>query len=217
MMETQHTDMPMIRATDITLHDLKTRFGLRRSDDEKFFQEWQGQLTEITDTDRHILDRIKAGYLNLIEYPPTLEDTVKIAVLGPLLSLAGFYLPPFHIRSETSVSFSDTDEGVTIEGKIDILVFREQFWVMVIESKRAILSLEAGLSQLIAYMLANPHPDRPGFGMITNGGSFMFIKLVRNKETARYAVSRIFEIRNPGNELYAVLQILKKTAQGLIL
>jgi len=215
-METQNSNMPVIRATDISLYDLKIRFGLQLSDDEKFFQEWQTELPEITDADKHTLDRIKAGYLNLIEYPPTLEDTVKMAVLGPILNLAGFYLPPFHIKTEISVNFSDTDQGVTVEGKIDILVLREQFWVMVIESKRAILSLEVGLPQIVAYMLANHHPDRPGFGLITNGGSFIFIKLVRNKNIAWYAVSKIFEIRNPANELYAVLQILKKIGQVMI-
>jgi len=215
-METQNSNMPVIRATDISLYDLKIRFGLQLSDDEKFFQEWQTELPEITDADKHTLDRIKTGYLNLIEYPPTLEDTVKMAVLGPILNLAGFYLPPFHRKTEISVNFSDTDQGVTVEGKIDILVLREQFWVMVIESKRAILSLEVGLPQIVAYMLANHHPDRPGFGLITNGGSFIFIKLVRNKNIAWYAVSKIFEIRNPANELYAVLQILKKIGQVMI-
>ncbi len=215
-METQNSNMPVIRATDISLYDLKTRFGLQLSDDEKNFQEWQTELPEITDADKHTLDRIKAGYLNLIEYPPTLEDSVKMAVLGPILNLAGFYLPPFHIKTEISVNFSDTDQGVTVEGKIDILVLKEQLWVMVIESKRAILSLEVGLPQIVAYMLANHLPDRPGFGLITNGGSFIFIKLIRNKNIAWYAVSKIFEIRNPANELYAVLQILKKIGQVMI-
>lgn len=57
-------------------------------------------------------------------------------------------------------------------------------------------------------MLGNPHPDKPSFGMITTGGSFIFIKLVKG-EVLQYGTSKIFEVRNPGNELYDVLRILK--------
>ncbi len=202
----------IIRGAEITLHDLKNRLGLRLAEDDQFFREWQTDLPEITDMDRQLLDRIKAGYLNLIEYPPTLEYAVKMAVLGPLLNLAGFYLAPFHIRSEVSVSFSDADKDIVIEGKIDVLVLREQLWVMVIESKRAAFSIEAGLPQILAYMSANPHPEQPCFGMITTGGSFVFIKLVNN-ETARYATSAVFELRNPGNDLYEVFRVLKRLGQ----
>jgi len=205
----------IIRSTEITLHDLKRRFALHRIENEEFFPEWQADLPEITESDRDILDRIKAGYFNLIEYPPMLEETVKMAVLGPLLNLAGFYLPPFHVKSEVSVRFSDIEEGIIIEGKIDVLVFKEKLWVMVIESKQAVFSLEAGFAQILSYMLTNPNNESPCYGLITNGGSFIFIKLVRNAEAAQYATSRVFELRNPGNELYSVLKVMKRIGQEL--
>ncbi len=204
-----------IRAADVTLHDLEIRFGLRLVEDTQFFSEWQTGLPEITDLDEQLLDRVKAGYFNQVKYSPMLEDTVKLVVLGPLLSLTSFYQSPFHIKSGFSTSFSATDDGVTIEGKIDTLVLRERFWVTVIESKRAALSIEAGLAQILSYMLANPHPEQPGLGLITTGGSFAFIKLV-NGETPQYALSRIFELRNPGNDLYTVLRVLKRLGQLLL-
>ena len=34
----------------------------------------------------------------------------EIFVLFPLLDLAGFYLPPFHIKSEKSIEIADQDE-----------------------------------------------------------------------------------------------------------
>ena len=83
---------------------------------------------------------------------------------------------------------------------------------MVIESKQAVFSIEAGLAQILAYMLANDNQDKPCFGMITTGGSFVFIKLVKG-ESPQYALSRVFELRNPGNELYTVLGILKQLEQ----
>jgi hypothetical protein len=202
----------IIRGTDITLHDLKNKFSLRRVEEDLFFPEWKNDLPEIPLEDKKVLDKIKAGYFNLIEYPPTIEDTVKMAVLGPLLNLAGFYLPPFHIQAEASVHLSLTDEDIAIEGKIDVLVLKEQFWIMVIESKRVAFSVETGLAQILAYMMANPHPERSGFGLITNGGSFLFIKLKRDLQKAQYATSGIFELRNPGNDLYSVLGIMKRLA-----
>jgi hypothetical protein len=92
------------------------------------------------------------------------------------------------------------------------LLLNEQFWVSVIESKQVAYSVEAGLDQILAYMLATPHPDKPVFGMITSGGSFMFIKLVKG-EPPQYTTSDIFDIRNRGNELYNVLSILKRLGQ----
>jgi len=202
-----------IRATDISLHDLKNQFGLQRTFEEPFFPEWQrAECAELNESDKQFLDRAKEAYFNLIEYPPLLEDTVKMAVLAPLLNLSGFYLYPFHTKSEYSVSVSSVDTEMVVEGKIDVLVLKEQFWVMVIESKRAAFSIEAGLAQILAYMLANKNQDKPCFGMITTGGSFVFIKLVKG-ESPRYALSRVFELNNPGNDLYTVLSVLKQLEQ----
>ncbi|MBM3240301.1 hypothetical protein FJZ31_28800 [Candidatus Poribacteria bacterium] len=139
-----------VYAKDVTLYDLKTRFHLQLVEDPQFFPEWQNNLPTINDSEKQLLDKLKAGYFNLIEYPPLLENTVQMAVLGPLLYLADFFLAPFHIKSEISVSLSDVDEGITVEGKIDILVLKKKrkgnflIWVVVIESKRASFSIEVG-------------------------------------------------------------------------
>jgi hypothetical protein len=198
-----------IQSKDITLKELRTSFSLQRVEDEQFFREWQDNLPKINELEKQQLDRVKANYFNLIEYPPLLENTVKMVVLSPLLDLADFYLSPFHVKSEKSVEISEEDEGVIIKGQIDVLVLREQLWLMVIESKKAAFSIEEGLAQILAYMLASPHPQKPCFGMITTGGSFIFIKLVQG-ETPQYATSGVFELRNPGNDLHKVLSILKQ-------
>lgn len=198
-----------IHAKNVTLRDLKTKFAIQLVRDREFFPEWETDLPEPTELDRQFLDEVQEGYFNLITYPPVLEDTVKMSVLSPLIHLAGFFRAPFHIKSEESVSISATDEGVTVEGRIDVLVLLDKLWVIVIESKQASFSIEAGLAQVLSYMLANPDPKRPTFGMITTGGSFAFIKLVDKQ----YSLSRVFELRNPGNELLIVLAILKRLAQ----
>ncbi len=201
-----------IQAENITLRELITLYGLQLVEDDQFFREWQDSRPELTNQEKQLLDQIKAGYINWRNYPPLLENTVNIAVLSPLLFVGQFYLPPFHIKLEKSVQITTEEGGTVIKGRIDVLLLNEQFWVSVIESKQVAYSVEAGLDQIIAYMLATPHPEKPVFGMITSGGSFMFIKLVKG-EPPQYATSDIFDIRNRGNELYNVLSILKRLSQ----
>lgn len=198
-------------ANTLTLRDLRQQFGLQPAADPNFFQEWNSELPTLSELEKQELDRIQQGYLNLAEDPPLLEKTVQLAILGPLLLVGDFYFSPFRIKQE-SVEITTEDDETTIWGQLDILLLKEHFWLMVIESKRFNLFLEAGLSQLLAYLLANPHPTRPCFGMVTTGSTFTFVKLVQDR-TPKYALSREFNLRNPGNELYPVLQILKKIAE----
>ncbi|HEY9803263.1 MAG TPA: hypothetical protein V6D25_23165 [Leptolyngbyaceae cyanobacterium] len=86
---------------------------------------------------------------------------------------------------------------------------------MIIESKKASFSIEEGLAQIIAYMLGNPHPDKPSYGMIATGSEFIFVKLIK-EDLPRYALSKGFLMRNPGNELYDVLRILKHLTQLVV-
>lgn len=201
-----------IPAKDLTLNELETIFKLHLVEDDQFFREWQDDLPEITEIEKQKLDRVKTSYLNLIKYPPLLENTVKMAVLAPVLDLADYFLSPFHVKSEKSLEIAEEDEGVIIRGQMDILIVREQLWFMVIEAKKAAFSIEEGLPQILAYMMATPHPQKPVFGMICTGSSFIFIKLVVG-ETSQYATSNIFELRNRSNDLYKVLSIFKQLAQ----
>jgi len=204
-----------IQAKNVTLEELKTIFGLQLVRDDSFFREWQDDLPEITDFQKQQLNQIKAGYFNLLEYPPMLEKTISLSIVSPLLFTGEFYLQPFYIKPEKSVEISEEDEGVIIKGCLDTLVLKDQLWLMVIESKRVSFSTEAGLAQILAYMLANPNPDKPSYGMIATGGSFMFVKLV-NGETPRYGTSDLFGISNRTNNLQDVLRILKRLTQLVI-
>jgi len=128
------------------------------------------------------------------------------------LFIAGLYESPFQVKAEKSRSIQEEDEGRIIEGRIDILIMKANLWVTVIESKQLSFSTDEALAQLLTYMLADPDPETPTFGMISTGANFSFVKLVRG-EIAQYALSPEFVIRNPGNELYRVLQILKRLSQ----
>ena len=200
-----------IPAQDITINDLKTKFNLQQTNERQFFREWQDNLPELSESEKQLLERIKTNFLNLIEYSPMLENAVKMVVLSPLLDLAGFYQRPLRISTEKQVEIVSEDEGTIIKGKIDVLVLQEQLWILVIEAKKAQFSLEPGIPQALAYMLDNPHPEKPIFGLVTNGSNFIFIKLIK-QERSLYALSDEFTLRR-ANDLYIVLRILKQLGQ----
>jgi hypothetical protein len=200
-----------LQAKIVTLRDLIDNFGIQLVEDTQFFQEWEENLPEISDIEKQQLDRVKDGFINLLNYPPLLENVIRMSVVDPLLFLGGFYLAPFHVRSEPSIEITDEDEGVLIVGSLDTLVLKDKLWILVIESKRASYSVEAGLAQILSYMLASPNPEKPCFGLITSGGGFMFVKLVQGKPP-QYTISKLFGIRNPG-DLYIVFSILKRLGQ----
>ncbi|NEP43597.1 MAG: restriction endonuclease subunit R [Okeania sp. SIO2H7] len=202
-----------IQSQEITLPYLTENIGLQLVRDEQFFREWQEDLPEISDLEKELLDRVQDGYFNLLENPPLLEDIVRMAVVDPILFIGKFFLYPYHIRSDKSINLELADKEIIIKGRIDVLVMKEQLWLMIIESKRAEFSIEAGMAQLLTYLLANPDKSRPNYGLIVTGGSFIFVKLVKT-QIPQYATSKLFAIRNPGNELFDVLRILKRLSNN---
>ncbi len=145
-----------------------------------------------------------------LERRSVLENTVKLAVVAPLLDLSGLFLPPFYVSTEDSIEIEAANETMVVRGRIDILVLQGQFWVLVIESKRAEFSPKVGIPQVLSYMLAAPNGNFPRYGLVTNGTDFVFLKLMV-QEVPCYARSRQF-ILGQDNDLERVLQILKHLA-----
>jgi hypothetical protein len=75
------------QAKDIDLRYLIDNFGIQLVLDEQFFFEWQENLPEINDLDKQLIDKVKVGYFNLLNYPPLLEDIVRMAIIDPILYL----------------------------------------------------------------------------------------------------------------------------------
>ena len=203
-----------IQAQNIDLRYLVDNFNIQLVEDENFFSESRENLPEITETEKLLLDKVRRGFINLLNYPPLLEDLVKMSVLDPILFIGDFYLTPFYVKSEQSIEIESEDDGVIIKGRIDTLVLKDKLWVMVIESKKAAYSVEVGLAQMLVYMLGNFYQNQPSYGLITSGGEFTFIKLIKG-ESPMYGISNLFATRNPG-DLYRVLQILKGLSQIVV-
>ncbi|MEQ8960122.1 MAG: type I restriction enzyme HsdR N-terminal domain-containing protein [Coleofasciculus sp. C2-GNP5-27] len=162
----------------LTLHDVKAKFNLQQVEDEQFFPEWQDDLPQATDAEKQWLDRIKANFLYLAEYPMH-EEIVKMVVLSPLLSLANFYSYPFRPVAEKPVEIVFEDEAETLRGRIDVLVLHQTLWVTVIEAKRKQLNVLEGIPQALFYMMNRPTIREPLFGLITNGSEFVYLKLMQ--------------------------------------
>ncbi len=202
-----------IAAEKVTLYDLEQRFGLTQVVERDFFQECQSDLPVLTEQEQQRLDRVRLAYENLARRS-VLENTVKLVVIAPLLDLAGLFFPPFYVTTEEEVEIVVEERDFSVRGRMDVLVLKEQVWVLVIESKRAELSLKVGIPQVLAYILAAPHQPQPEplplYGLVTNGSNFVFLKLVR-REVPYYARSREFVLEN-SPDLGTVLQVLKRLA-----
>ncbi|NCS51212.1 MAG: restriction endonuclease subunit R, partial [Microcystis aeruginosa G13-05] len=66
----------VLQAKEVTLRDLINHFQLEFIEDEHFFEEWQEDIEAISDQEKELLDKIKTGYFNLLNYPPFLETSV---------------------------------------------------------------------------------------------------------------------------------------------
>jgi len=207
------TQISAISEAITTFRQVEEKLGLSLSSDSNFFQEWDEALPELTAESQSRLDAVRKNYLYQISDGALLEETIKLVILSPLLELAGFYSTPYKFRAEVPVeieALGDNDE--ILRGRIDGLVLLGQLWVVVIESKRTTFDLEMALPQTLAYMATSPTSERPLYGMVANGSSYLFVKKLGD----RYGVSDLFSTRPQSqNNLYAVLKILKHLG-GLI-
>jgi hypothetical protein len=121
----------IIAADKIMLYDLEQRFELQLTEDPSFFSEWQEDLPKPTEVEQQRLARIEATVANL-EQRSVLENTVKLAVVAPLMDLSGLFLPPFYVSTEDSVEIEAIDKNIVVRGRMDILVLKDQLWVLVI-------------------------------------------------------------------------------------
>ncbi|MGA1284532.1 MAG: type I restriction endonuclease subunit R [Prochlorothrix sp.] len=199
-----------------TLEQAETVLNLSQSVDPDF----------LTEAEAARIDRIRARYRYHRNSGHLAEGVVNLVVVSPLLELAGFYDPPFQLRAECSVSLdlesvSAELEGRRLQGRLDFLVVQEGLWLGVVESKGTEFNVEEGIPQVLAYMYASPRSiehDRPIYGMVTNGGQFLFVKLLRPGNTrtvAQYDISPLFSHLPVRYQLYDVAKVLKHLATVL--
>ena len=208
--------MSEIDVSRLTLAEVKQRLQIKEVNEPGFFPEWRQPLRDLPDWERRWLDKLKTDFLSLEQYPLH-EELVKMAMLGPLLSLANFFQYPFYPQAEATVTFAAEDEGTVVNGRVDLLVVRQRLWVTVVESKNKRFSLIEAMPQALTYMASSQNASNvkdslPTFGLVTNGTHFAFIKLVQDGGV-RYGVSDEFSLKRQSNELYGVLGILRRIGE----
>lgn len=197
----------------LSFRDAEAKLNLRRSADPHFFHEWEATLPELTTAEKLSLERLSDRYLQYLEAGEVSEGTLNIILLSPLLNILGFCDPPYRIRGEAWVEVQtavDAEEGVvTLEGRIDALTVQEQFWLIIIEGKRGGFNVLQAVPQTLAYMSAAPNPERPVFGLVTNGYDYLFVKLV-GQNSREFALSHNFTLLSgEQSNLFRVARILK--------
>ncbi len=190
------------------LQEAHRRLDLRPIADPDFFSEWQEPLAPRSVLECEALDRLKTRYLSYAECGSITEGTVNFIMLSPLLELLGLLDSPFELRSEKYVRFEIEDGAMPLEGLMDAVVLRDKLWLVVIESKRYGFSVRQAIAQTLTYMMALPAVANPiGFGLVTTGEDFLFIKL--DRVSRQYALSDKFTLSTiQDNQLVRVVQIL---------
>ncbi|NJN74660.1 MAG: type I restriction endonuclease subunit R [Limnothrix sp. RL_2_0] len=202
-------------ADTLSLHTLRDRAGLTRSDRCDFFTEWQNLDQPLTEANLALVDRLTRRYRYYFDEALMQEEAIKMTLISPILETVGFYDPPFYTDFERSIRLDlsapeDPDQSMIYRGRIDTLVILETLWILTIESKNMRLSVENGLAQLLAYMLESPNRDRATFGLLANGTDFLFVKLDHGADQSwNYALSRKFSMQTDG-DLGDVLRILDR-------
>ena len=191
-----------IEQTISSFQALQERLGLRRASDAAFFSEWQTPTAELDDSAKAFLDHLQQRYHNYYNAGLLTEGTVLLSIVAPLLEQIGFHEPPFFVRSEVPVSLEVVEQDEIYRGRMDVLVVRDQLWILTVEAKRSKFAADIALPQCLAYMSAAPH--QPSFGMVTNGSDFLFCKL----EDGVYDYSEPFSLLSRQNRLYEVASIL---------
>ncbi len=191
-----------------SLTEAHTRLNLSRAAEPSFFAEWQTNLSPLTETERGTLDRLKARYQYYQADGAITESTVNIILVSPLLDLLGLCDPPDKIQGEKFMRFEIEDGDTLLEGLIDVLVIQDNFWLVLLESKRYGFSVMQALPQTLTYMVGNGAQQAATFGLITTGEDYLFVKL--DPQRQQYDVSDKFTLSTrQGNQLYAVTAILK--------
>ncbi|MGD1936351.1 MAG: type I restriction endonuclease [Cyanophyceae cyanobacterium] len=202
-----------VRQAIKSLNDVRQHFGLVWAVDELFFEEWSCELPELSDRDIAKLDQLRDRLDYHLDSGKVDEGIVNVLVVSPLLEMAGLYDSPFRIRSEVPVVIESQVQQENLRGRIDFLVIHNQLWRGIIESKETTFDVNTAIPQALAYM-AGVDTKLPTYGLVTNGVSFVFLKVVQG-ETKRFDLSDVIARRSRTNSLYQVLQILKSIASQI--
>ena len=200
----------ILKVSPVSLASLRQNSGLKLTDAAEFVKEWEHDLPMLSSSEQQHLDTLRLGYLNHADHLNALPNLVEMAIVGPLLSLLGCFSHPFRIKNEKTFQVATPSPVGEIARKLHIWRLNETIWLMIVQLQGWELSIEAGLNQLISYLMFSPHTEKPLYGLVMTGGEFVLVKLQRNKDKVQYATSDVYVMRKQNNDdLYHVFRIMK--------
>lgn len=197
-----------IAAAITNLNEAHQRLNLKPASQSDFFPEWQQAFPALSPDETDKLDRLKARYHYYQADGAITESTVDFILVSPLLELLGLCDPPYKLRGEKYKYISiEIENGDTLlKELIDVLVVQDDFWIVLLETKRYGFSVMQALPQTLAY-LASANTTQ-AFGLITNGEDFLFVKT--DLQTHKYDFSDKFTLSTRyETQLRIVAQIIK--------
>ena len=202
-----------------SLADVESRFGLNRSQSESFFAEWKASDATLSPQQKNALSIVYRRLQYHRADGELLEGAVTLLLVAPLLELAGFYDPPFKLKSEASVEITIDDGEEILRGRIDALILQGQLWVIALEAKKTTIPLRSALPQLLTYLMDDSQTRelssaQPTFGIIINGDEVLFVKVVY-QPSLQYALSRAFSLYTDYSEMEQVLIVLRTLGKAI--
>ena len=194
-----------------SLSKAHSTFQLQPTSNANFFPEWLGPFPDLSSREIEVCDRLRTRYQYYQAEGAITESTVNLIIIAPILELLGLYDPPHLIKGEKYIKFEIEDKDQILDGLIDILVMRDQLWLILLETKRYGFSVLQALPQTLTYMMSSVSTasmDAPvSYGLITTGEDYLFVKL--DPQAREYDVSDKFTLSTRrGNQLHTVIQIL---------
>ncbi len=177
--------MVTLQARNLTLDEVHQFLNLQPSLQRVRYGEVLA-LPELTDWEMAEVEQIRIDFQAYWQAGKVLEGQVQMLVLAPLLRLAGFYRSPIQLSLEQAIAeISIVDEETTITGRLDLLAARRAtttpLWILVVESKNSQVDALNGLPQLLTYTSRALSHQRSVWGLVTNGISYYFTRLMTNE------------------------------------
>jgi hypothetical protein len=207
----------VVNASSLTLREVQQRFQLGcqlETDLSRFLT-----LSALTEAQVARVAGIRQSWGRYYSNGRVTEGEVKILALSPLLIEAGYLAAPeLRLSLEERINEVEIEDGDrVIRGRMDMIVCRDlgdrvRLCVLIIEAKNSAVNVMEGLPQLLVYMQSFLEGQGVVWGLVTNGGDYVFVQLERGLFRLFRGLGLMFE--GDGERLLEVLIALRRLEEG---
>jgi hypothetical protein len=209
--------MVTLKARQLKLQDVHSLLGYEPKLDGQFQDHLQ--LTDLSKTDRTVLDEIRATFFRYLNRAKLSEGQARELSVAPLLRLAGYHQPPIYLEIEEEIDrIFIEDHNTHIIGRLDIVAVRQEtastpvpLWILVVESKNTEASETVGVAQMLSYAYSSLDRQNSVWGLVTNGLNYRFFYIQKpDRLTYQYMPSLNLLDTNSALQLLQVLKAIRE-------